>query len=49
MEIPTIESPSKDEINKYHSLFVEHLIKFFETHKSKYIKNHEKVFLNMEE
>lgn len=38
---------SETEINDMHATFRKQLIELFETHKSKYIKNHEKIHLEI--
>ena len=40
-------NPSTDEIEEIHQIFCAKLIELFETHKSKYIKNHENVHLEI--
>ncbi|KYN00543.1 Diacylglycerol O-acyltransferase 2 [Cyphomyrmex costatus] len=47
IEMPKIEEPTSEEINKYHNEFIEHLIKFFNTQKHNYIKNAENVTLEL--
>lgn len=49
LELPKIENPSNEEINEYHAKFTEKLIELFETHKSKYIEDHENVSLILED
>ncbi|XP_057338127.1 2-acylglycerol O-acyltransferase 2-A-like [Microplitis mediator] len=39
LEVPKITEPTRQEIDKYHGLFKEHLLDFFETQKYKYLKN----------
>lgn len=40
-------TPTKDEVNEIHALFQKQLIELFETHKSKYIENHEMIQLEI--
>lgn len=40
-------TPTNDEINETHAMFQKRLIELFETHKSKYIENHEMVRLEI--
>lgn len=40
-------TPSKDQINEVHALFRQRLIDLFETHKSKYVKNYENVYMEI--
>ncbi|XP_018393226.1 PREDICTED: diacylglycerol O-acyltransferase 2-like [Cyphomyrmex costatus] len=47
VEMPKIEEPTSEEINKYHNEFINHLIKFFNTQKHNYIKNAENVTLEL--
>ncbi|KAL7302994.1 hypothetical protein TKK_0004219 [Trichogramma kaykai] len=45
IETPKIEHPTQEEINEYHAKFTEELINLFETHKTKYLNNAEKISL----
>ncbi|XP_011703074.1 PREDICTED: 2-acylglycerol O-acyltransferase 2-A-like [Wasmannia auropunctata] len=47
IELPKIEKPTSEEINKYLEKFIKHLIELFETQKYNYIKNAEKVTLDL--
>ncbi|XP_014207549.1 2-acylglycerol O-acyltransferase 1 [Copidosoma floridanum] len=49
LEIPKIEKPTAEQIDEYHSKFVEKLVELFETHKSKYVRDHENTFLIMDD
>ena len=37
IEIPFIENPTKEEIIKYHDIYIEELTKLFDEHKEKYL------------
>ncbi|KAG4067557.1 hypothetical protein HA402_005329 [Bradysia odoriphaga] len=41
------ENPSPEQVDKLHDRFCEHLNDLFETHKAKYIEDHEEVHLNI--
>lgn len=41
------ENPTRDQVDKLHDHFCEHLNKLFETHKAKYIEDYEQVHLNI--
>lgn len=49
IEIPKIEAPTQEQIDYYHTLYTEELIKLFEEQKYKYIKNPDNVNLVIEE
>jgi 2-acylglycerol O-acyltransferase 2 len=36
MELPLIESPTDEQITKYHDLYVQRIEQLFDTHKAKY-------------
>lgn len=36
IDVPKIVNPEKEDIEKYHQIFIEELIKLFEEHKTKY-------------
>jgi len=36
LDIPTIEKPTKEDVNKYHKLYIDSLIDLFESNKAKY-------------
>lgn len=48
IDVTQIKNPSCDQIEKLHELFCDELRTLFDTHKSKYIKNHENVQLLIE-
>lgn len=48
IEIPKIENPTQEDIDKHHERFIEGIVSLFETHKSKYIENYENVSLILE-
>lgn len=39
IDVPKIAVPSKEDVDKYHQIFVEELTKLFEEHKTKYSKH----------
>lgn len=39
IDLPKIENPEEEIIEKYHQIFTEELTKLFEEHKTKYSKN----------
>lgn len=47
IELPKIAEPTSEEIDIYHDKFIKHLVKFFETQKHNYIKNADKVTLEL--
>jgi len=47
IKLPKIEEPALEEIDKFHDKFIKHLIELFETQKHNYIKNAEKVTLEL--
>lgn len=47
IHIKKINHPSKDELNRLHAIFCKRLTELFETHKSKYVKNFEKIHLEI--
>ncbi|KAJ8675213.1 hypothetical protein QAD02_010999 [Eretmocerus hayati] len=49
MEVPRIPNPTKEQIEKYHAKFTEKLTELFEEHKSKYLEDHEKITLMLED
>ncbi|XP_051174958.1 diacylglycerol O-acyltransferase 2-like [Leptopilina boulardi] len=48
LEIPKIENPNQDEIDEYHEKFTQLLINLFESEKSKYLIDHERISLTFE-
>ena len=42
-----MENPTSEDVNKFHSLFIEKLIDLFENNKSKYLKNYENIALEI--
>ncbi|CAH1396908.1 unnamed protein product [Nezara viridula] len=49
VEIPKIEEPTQEQIDYYHTLYTEELMKLFEEEKHKYVKDSENVHLVVEE
>lgn len=49
MEVPKIEEPTVEQINEYHAKFTKQLIDLFETHKSKYLEDHENTYLILDD
>lgn len=45
--IKKIPNPSHDELNRLHAIFCKRLTELFETHKSKYVENAEKIHLEI--
>ncbi|XP_014468412.1 PREDICTED: 2-acylglycerol O-acyltransferase 1-like [Dinoponera quadriceps] len=48
MELPKIAEPTAEQINEHHSKFVQNLIELFETQKHNYVKDPEKVVLELD-
>lgn len=48
IEVPKIDDPKIEDIDKYHGMFVEALNELFETHKVKYVKDYENKHLEIE-
>lgn len=45
IQFPTIENPTKEDINKYHEIFLKAEIELFDKHKSKFgIKHNLEIF-----
>ncbi|XP_001602288.1 2-acylglycerol O-acyltransferase 2 [Nasonia vitripennis] len=49
LDVPKIEEPSREEVDLYHAQFTDKLIELFETHKSKYLENHESIKLILDD
>lgn len=47
IDLPKIENPIQSDIDEYHTKFINELQELFETHKSKYLKDHENISLNL--
>ncbi|XP_024890067.1 diacylglycerol O-acyltransferase 2-like [Temnothorax curvispinosus] len=47
IELPKITDPTPEEIDIHHETFIKHLVELFETQKHNYIKNSEKVTLEL--
>lgn len=47
IHLEKIENPSAQQIDEVHALFCKKLIELFEQHKSKYVKNHENIHLEL--
>ncbi|XP_058810785.1 2-acylglycerol O-acyltransferase 2-A-like [Phymastichus coffea] len=49
LEVPKIEEPTKEQVNEYHAKFTDKLVELFETHKSKYLQDSDKLSLILED
>ncbi|XP_032681288.1 2-acylglycerol O-acyltransferase 1-like isoform X2 [Odontomachus brunneus] len=47
IELPKIAEPTAEQINEYHEKFIQQLIKLFETHKYSYLKDPEKIVVEL--
>lgn len=45
MDLPKIENPTENDIDEYHAKFINQLQELFETHKSKFLKDHKNISL----
>lgn len=48
IDVPKNPQPSNEEIDALHTLFSERLVELFETHKHKYVENHENIHVEIE-
>ncbi|XP_050440928.1 diacylglycerol O-acyltransferase 2-like [Adelges cooleyi] len=49
IDVPKIQNPTTDDIEKYHKIFVDDLVKLFEEHKTKYMENAENINIVLDE
>lgn len=47
IELPKIDNPSKEDVDKYHSLFIKSIVDLFDKHKGKYAATGEKAILEV--